>query len=118
MAAPDHLGPPGKNFKRLPDTPKREGVPTTAVFPYPSDLKTDIFEKRSNVPAGELVTVLGVDGFALHELKIEVRMLDAYALLLRTLEVHLDPRLDGIPKCAMPEASEIKVRPQLSIEAM
>jgi hypothetical protein len=32
----------------LPEARKREGVPTATVFPYPSDLKTDPFEKASN----------------------------------------------------------------------
>ena len=42
----------------------------------PSDLKTDIPEKRSNAPVCEFVTILGVIGFALHEVKIKVRVLD------------------------------------------
>jgi hypothetical protein len=59
-----------------------------------------------------------VNGFASHEVKIEARVLDAYMLHLRALEVHLDPRLDGIPKRTMTEASGVKVGPQFSIEAM
>jgi hypothetical protein len=59
-----------------------------------------------------------VNGFAWHEVKIKVRVLDTYILLLRALEVHLDPRLNGIPKHAMTEASGVKVGPQFSIEAM
>jgi hypothetical protein len=59
-----------------------------------------------------------VNGFALHEVKIKVRVLDTYALLLHALEVHLDPRLNGIPKCAMTEASGVKIGPQFSIKAM
>ncbi len=39
--------------------------------------------------------------FASHEVKIKFCKLDTYILLLRTLKVHLDPRLDGIPKHAM-----------------
>lgn len=49
----------------LPETRKREGVPTTTVFPCPSGLKTGISEKRSNAPVCELVTILGANGFTL-----------------------------------------------------
>jgi hypothetical protein len=59
-----------------------------------------------------------VNGFALHEVKIKVRALDTYALLLHALEAHLDPRLNGIPKRAMTEASGVKVGPQFFIKAM
>ena len=83
-----------------------------------SDLKTDFLEKASNALVRELVTILGVNGFASHEVKIEIRVLDTYILLLRALEVHLDPRLGGIPPHAMTEASAVKVRPQFPIEAM
>jgi hypothetical protein len=102
----------------LPEARKREGVPTATVFPCPSDLKTDLFEKPSNAQVCELVTIFGVNGFAWHEVKIKVRVLDTYILLLRALEVHLDPRLNGIPKHAMTEASGVKVSPQFSIKTM
>ena len=102
----------------LPEARKREGVPTATVFPCPSDLKTDLFEKASNALVCELITILGVNGFAPHEVKIKVRVLDAYILLLRALEVHLDPRLNGIPKRAMTETSGVEVGPQFSIKAM
>jgi hypothetical protein len=93
----------------LPEAPKRQGVPPAAVFPCPSDLKTDLFEKASNALVCELVTIFGVNGFASHEVNIKVRVLDAYMLLLRALEVHLDPRLNRIPKRTMTEASGVKV---------
>ena len=93
----------------LPETPKREGVPTATVFPCSSDLKTNLFEQATNALVCELVTIFGVNGFASHEVNIKVRVLDAYMLLLRALEVHLDPRLNGIPKRAMTEASGVKV---------
>ena len=54
----------------------------------------------------------------MQEVKIKVRVLDTYALLLRALEVHLDARLNGVPKRAMTEARGVKVGPQFSIEAM
>ena len=69
----------------------------------PPDLKTDPFEKASNAMVCELVTILGVNGFARHEVKIKVREFDAYILLLRALEVHLDPRLNAIPKGHVPK---------------
>jgi hypothetical protein len=94
------------------------GVPTATVFPCPSDLKAGVFEKLSNAPVSELVAILGVNGLASHEVNVKVRVLDTYMLLLRALEVHLDPRLEGIPERAMTEASGIKVSPQFSIKAM
>jgi hypothetical protein len=93
----------------LSETPKREGVPTAAVFPCLSDLKSDLFEQATNTLVCELVTVFRVNGFASHEVDIKVRVLDAYVLLLRALEVHLDPRLNRIPKRAMTEASGVKI---------
>jgi len=104
--------------KALLEARKREGVPTATVFPCPSDLKADLFEKPLNAQVCELITILGVHGFAWHEVKIKVRVLDNYILLLRALEVHLDPRLNGIPKRAMSETSGVKVGPQFSIKAM
>jgi hypothetical protein len=50
-----------------------------------------------------------VNGFASHDVNIKVPVLDAYMLLLGALEVHLDPRLYGIPQLAMTEASGVKV---------
>ena len=97
---------------------KGDRVPIATVLPGPSDLKTGVSENGPNALVRELVTVLGVNRFASHEVKIKFRILDTYILLLRTLEVHLDPRLDGIPKHAMTEASEVKVGPQFSIKAM
>jgi hypothetical protein len=76
---------------------------------FHAPLKTDISEKRSNAPVCELVTIFGVNGFAPHEVNIKVRVLDAYMLVLRALEVHLDPRLNGIPERAMAEATGVKV---------
>jgi|ERR1700722_763937 hypothetical protein len=93
----------------LPETPKRKCVPTATVFPCSSDVKTDLFEQATNALVGELVTILGVNGFASHEVKIKVRLLDTYVLFLRALEVHLDPRLSRIPKRAMTEASGVKI---------
>jgi hypothetical protein len=95
--------------KVLPEAPKRKGVPTATIFPCPSDLKTDLFEQATNALVCEHVTIFGVNGFASHEVNIKVRVLDACMLLLRALDVHLDPRLNRIPKCAMTEAGGIKV---------
>jgi len=74
--------------KALLEARKREGVPTASVFPCPSDLKTDLFKKALNALVCELVTILGVNGFAWHEVKIKVRVLDTYILLLHALEVY------------------------------
>jgi hypothetical protein len=93
----------------LPKTPKRKCVPTATVFPCSSDVKTDLFEQATNALVCELITILGVNGFALHEVNIKVCVLDAYMLLSRALEVHLDPRLNGIPKRAMTETSGVEV---------
>lgn len=63
---------------------KRDRVPLATVVPGSSDLKTGVFEKASNAPVRELVTVLGVNRFASLEVKIKLRELDTYILLLRT----------------------------------
>src|SRR5271169_901628 len=97
---------------------KRDRVPLATVLPGSSDLKTGVFEKASNALVRELVTVLGVNRFASLEVKIKLRVLDTYILLLRTLEVHLDPRLRGIPKRAMAEATGVKGGPQFPIQSM
>ena len=78
---------------------------------YPTHASVRVYQPRLsfNAPVCELVTILGVNSFALHELKVKVCVLNTYMLLLRTLEVHLDPRLNGIPKRAMTEASGVKV---------
>src|SRR5580704_11794519 len=104
--------------RALPEARNREGVPLAPVFPCPSDLETDLVEKRSNALVCELVTIFGVNGFAWHEVKIKVRIFDTYILLLHALEVHLDPRLNAIPEHAMTEARGVKVGPQFSIKAM
>jgi hypothetical protein len=93
----------------LPEARKRESVPTPTVFPCPSDPKTGVSEKVSNAPVRELVTIFGVNGFPWHEVKIQVRVLDAYILRLHALEVHLDSRLNGIPQRAMTETIGVKV---------
>ena len=97
---------------------KRDRVPLATVVPGSSDLKTGVFEKASNAPVRELVTVLGVNRFASLEVKIKLRELDTYILLLRTLEVHLDPALRGIPKRAMAEATGVKGGHQFPIQPM
>ena len=91
------------------DASKREGVPTATVFPGSSDLKTDLFEQATNALVREFVAILGVNGFAWHKVKIQVRKVNTYILLLRALEVHLDPRLNPVPYDAMTEASNVKV---------
>src|SRR5579863_9202383 len=107
-----------ESFQALAEAPKRKGVPTATVFPRPSNLETNLFEQATNALVCELVTILGVNGFALHEVKIKVRLLDTYILLLPALEVHLDPSLIGIPKRAMTEAGGVKVSSQFSVKAM
>ena len=74
------------SLQALQETPKREGVPTATVLPCSSDLKTDLFEQATKALVCELVTILGVNGFASHEVNVKVRVLDAYMLLLRALE--------------------------------
>jgi hypothetical protein len=102
----------------LPKARERDRVPIASVLPAPSDLKNGVSENASNALVRELVTVLRVNRFASHEVKVKFRILDTHILRWRTLEVHLDPRLDGIPKHAMTEASGVKGGPQFSIKAM
>ena len=95
--------------RTLPETPKREGVPTTTVFPRAFDRKTDLSEQGANALVCKLVTIFGVNGFASHEVNVKARVLDTYVLLLRALEVHLDPRICRVPQCAMTETNGVKV---------
>jgi hypothetical protein len=114
-AAPAWITAPPQS---LSQARKRDRVPLPTVHPGSSDLKTGVLEKALNALVRELVTVLGVNRFASLEVKIKLRVLDTYILLLRTLEVHLDPRLRGIPKRAMAEATGVKGGPQFPIQPM
>ena len=102
----------------LPKARKRDGVPTATVFPCPCDLKPNLSEKGPDTLVRELITIFRVNGFAAHEMKIKLRVLNTYNLLVRAFEVHLDPGLDEIPKHAMTEASGVKIRPEFSVEAL
>ena len=102
----------------LSEVRKRDRVPIATVLPGSAEFKTRVAKKASNAIVCELVTVFGVNRFASAEMKIKLRVLDTYMLILRTLEVHLDPRLIGIPKHAMTESSGVEVCPQFSIKAM
>ena len=97
-------------IRALPNKCKRDGIPLATVFPCPSSLIASLLEKASNALICELIAILGVNGFAWHEVKIKVCVLDTYMLLSRALKVHLDPRFNGIPDHAMTEASGVKVR--------
>jgi hypothetical protein len=59
-----------------------------------------------------------VNGFAGHEVKIEVSAFDTYILVSRALEVHLDPRFNGIPKHTVTKGTRVKVRPEFPVKAM
>jgi hypothetical protein len=102
----------------LPKARKRNRIPVATVLPGPLDLKTGVSEGASYALVSELVTVLRVNRFPSAEVKINLRVPDAHILLSRTLEVHLDPRLDGIPKHAMTELSGVKVGSQFPVQAM
>src|SRR5271165_4942758 len=85
----------------LPEVRKRDRVPIATVFPRLFDLKTSATENTSDGLVRELVTVLRVNCFAARKVKIKFRVRDTYILFSRTFEVHLDPRLAGIPKHTM-----------------
>jgi hypothetical protein len=80
-------------------------------FHVPFHVKIVFLEEASNTPVCELITILGVNGFAWDEMTIKVRLLVAHILLLRALDVNLDPRLSGVPEHAMTETSGIKIDP-------
>src|SRR5580698_4231239 len=103
--------------RALRELRKRDRVPIATVLPSPSYLKTSVSENASNALVRELVAIFGVNRFAWHEVKIKFCVLNIYNHLLRTFKVHLDPRLDGIPKHAMTEASGVKGGPQFFIKA-
>ena len=66
--------------RALPEARKRDRIPLATVFPRLSDLKTGVSENASNTLVRELVTVLGVNGFTWHEVKIKFRILDTIAV--------------------------------------
>ena len=80
--------------------------------------RAGIIQQRAKRTLAELVAVLGMDGFKGRELKAKLRGRDIYTLIARTLQVHLDARLDTIPARPMPEAAGIEVGAEFSIEAM
>jgi hypothetical protein len=67
---------------------------------------------------GEFVTVLCMDGFKGRESNTKLRRCDPYVLIAGAFQMHLDARSLTIPARPMPEAVGIKVRAELSIEAM
>jgi hypothetical protein len=72
------------------DPGKRNGIPSAVVHPCPLDVKACVFKKNANGLACEFIAVLGMNGFTFGEMKIKLRGFDAYFLVARALEVHLD----------------------------
>src|SRR5208283_131356 len=75
----------------LPQARQRDREPISPVLPCPSDLKTGVVDQASNALVRELITVLGVNRFASHKVKIKFCVIDRYILLTSALQVHLDP---------------------------
>jgi hypothetical protein len=60
------------------------------VFPSTFDLETRVRKKHAQSLIGEFVTVLGMDSFAVTEVKIEASRWDLNPLVAQALDVHLD----------------------------
>jgi hypothetical protein len=54
------------------------------------DRKARVTQQRGKRTLGELVAVLGMDGFKGREFDAKLRGRDTYTLIARTLEVHLN----------------------------
>src|SRR5262249_26249498 len=102
----------------LSDARKRDSIPSTPVGPGLLDIKAGIFEKSVERLESELVAVLGVNRFSSYEIEINVGRGNLYVLLASALQMHLDARLHTIPECAMAKAGGIKIRAELSIQAI
>jgi hypothetical protein len=72
------------------DACKRNGIPVPVVLPCPLDVKACILKKKPNGLVRELVAILGMDGFTLGEMEIELCGSNVHLMVARTPEVHFD----------------------------
>lgn len=68
---------------------ERERIPLSRIRPCLLDREARVIQQGCERIPGELVAVLGMDGFAGCELKANLRSRDIYTLIARTLQVHL-----------------------------
>ena len=69
---------------------ERKPIPLSRIRPHLLDLKAGIVQQRAERILGELVAVLGMDGFKGREWNTKLRRWDIYALIARALQMHLD----------------------------
>ena len=84
------VGTPSKCCLRLPKARERKRIPPLWISPRSLDPKARIIQQGAKRTPGELVAVLGMDGFKGRELNTKLRGRDIYTLIARTLQVHLD----------------------------
>ena len=75
---------------QLLEARERERIPLSRIRPCLLNRKARIIQQRPKRTPGELVAVLGMDGFKGRELNAKLRRWDIYALIARALQVHLD----------------------------
>ena len=73
-----------------PKARKGKRIPMSRIRPCLLDRKARIIQQGAERSPGEFVAALGVDGFQGRELNAKLRGRDIYALIARTLQVHLD----------------------------
>lgn len=69
---------------------ERKRIPLPRIRPRLLNRKARISQQRAERIPGELVAVLGMDGFKGREFNCKLRGRDLYALIARALQVHLD----------------------------
>jgi hypothetical protein len=75
--------------QRLPKARERKHIPLSRIRPCLLDRKARIIQQGAERIPGELVAVLGMDGFKGRESNAKLRRWDIYALIARALQVHL-----------------------------
>jgi hypothetical protein len=102
----------------LPKARERKRVPLSRISPCLLDREASVVQQGAERFRREFVAALGMDGFKGRELDAKLRGRNIYTLIARALQVHLHARLHAIPAGSMPEAGEIKVRTEFSVEAV
>src|SRR5579883_1977727 len=91
--------------------------PVPAIRPCALQFKSAHTQDRSHHMLIKLVTVLGVDAFALLEMNSHCQRVYADRLLAQALQIDLHPRTLRIPFSNMLELLEVKMSAQFSVDA-
>ena len=79
-----------ERWTRLLKARERKRIPLSRIRPSLLDRKARIIQQGAERILGELVAVLGMDGFKGREFNAKLRGRDIYTLIARALQVHLD----------------------------